>query len=128
MKGLLLRASYTYLDSKDESRAGRDELQYTPKDRVTMEAKYDFDFGLSPYCSFQYVGNQYFYTRNNVTPAQKMSLNDFVLVNVKLSQKILKDKLTLYVGADNVFDENYETSYGIPQAGRFIYGGLEFRL
>jgi len=128
MKGLLLRASYTYLDSKDESRAGRDELQYTPRDRVTMEAKYDFDFGLTPYCSVQYVGNQYFYTRNNVTPVQKMGLNDFVLVNVKLSQKILKDKITLYVGADNILDENYETSYGFPQAGRYIYGGLEFRL
>ncbi|MRR57926.1 MAG: TonB-dependent receptor [Deltaproteobacteria bacterium] len=128
MKGLLLRASYTYLDSKDESRAGREELQYTPRDRVTMEAKYDFDFGLSPYASVQYVGNQFFYTKNNVTPVQKMGLNDYVLVNLKVSQMILKDKLTLYVGADNILDENYETSYGFPQAGRYIYGGLEFRL
>jgi len=128
IKGLLLRASYTYLDSKDKSRAGREELQYTPRDRVTMEAKYDFDLGLTPYFSVQYVGNQYFYTRNNVSPVRKMGLNDFVLVNVKLSQKILKDKVTLYVGADNILDENYETSYGFPQAGRYIYGGLEFRL
>ncbi len=128
IKGLLLRASYTYLDSKDKSRAGREELQYTPRDRVTMEAKYDFDLGLTPYFSVQYVGNQYFYTRNNVSPVRKMGLNDFVLVNVKLSQKILKDKVTLYVGADNILDENYETSYGFPQAGRYIYGGLEFQL
>lgn len=128
MQGLLLRASYTYLDSKDESRAGREELQYTPRDRMTMEAKYDFDFGLSPYVSVQYVGNQFFYTRNNVSPVGKMGLNDFVLVNLKLSQKVFKDKLTLFVGTDNIFDENYETSYGVPQAGRFIYGGLEFRI
>jgi outer membrane cobalamin receptor len=128
MKGLLLRASYTYLDSKDKSRVGRDEQQYTPKDKVTMEGKYDFDFGFTPYLSVLYVGNQYFYTKNSVTPVRKLGLNDYVLVNVKLSQKILKDKVTLYLGADNIFDKNYETSYGFPQAGRFIYGGLEFRL
>lgn len=128
MKGLLLRASYTYLDSKDKSRAGREELQYTPRDRVTLEAKYDFDFGLTPYASMQYVGNQFFYTKNNISPVQKLGLNDYVLVNLKLSQKLIKDKVTLYVGADNILDKNYETSYGFPQAGRYIYGGLEFRL
>jgi outer membrane receptor protein involved in Fe transport len=35
---------------------------------------------------------------------------------------------TLYLGVDNLFDENYETSYGMPQAGRFVYGGIEFRM
>lgn len=128
MKGLLLRASYTYLDSKDKSRAGREEQQYTPKDKVTMEAKYDFDFGFTPYLSVLYVGNQYFYTKNNIIPVRKLGLNDYVLVNLKFSQKVLKDQVTLYVGAENIFDKNYETSYGFPRSGRYIYGGLEFRL
>jgi outer membrane cobalamin receptor len=55
-------------------------------------------------------------------------MSDYVVVNMKLSQKILKDRLNLYVGVDNLFDANYETSYGFPQPGRFIYGGLEFRI
>jgi vitamin B12 transporter len=127
VQGLLLRASYAYLHSEDRSRAGRDQLQYTPADKVTLEAKYDFSCGFTPYASLLYVGNQYFYTKNNEV-LQKAKLNDYSIVKLKLSQRLLEGRATLYVGADNLFDENYETSYGLPQAGRFIYGGVEWRL
>jgi outer membrane cobalamin receptor len=127
VRRLLLRASYSHLVSEDRSRAGREEQQYTPGDKVTLEGRYDFACGFSPYASFLYVGNQYFYTKNNVTPVQKAKLNDYTLVNIKLSQRLFDDRATLYAGANNLFDTNYETSYGFPQAGRFIYGGVEFR-
>lgn len=125
---LMLRGSYAWLDSEDRSRVGREQQQYTPGNRLTMEGKYDFASGFTPYISLLYVGNQFFYTKNNVTPVQKAELDDYALVNVKLSQRLLQTGATLYVGADNVFDGNYETSYGLPKAGRFIYGGVEFRL
>jgi vitamin B12 transporter len=128
LQNLLLRATYAYLHSEDRSRAGRDEQQYTPGEKVTLEAKYDFACGFSPYASLLYVGDQYLYTKNNVTPVQKARLNDYTVVNFKLNQTILKGKATCYLGANNLFDENYETSYGFPQAGRFFYGGIEFRL
>jgi len=128
VKQLLLRASYSFLDSQDMSRAGRDQQQYTPGNKLTLEGKYDFACGFTPYASLMYVGNQYFYTKNNVTPMLKVKLNDYALVNAKLSQRLVKNKVTIYFGIDNMFDENYETSYGFPQAGRFIYGGVEFRL
>lgn len=124
---LLLRASYTYTDSEDTT-PGRDEFQYTPAHRVTLEGKYDFDFGLTPYIAFLFTGDQYTYTKNSVTPVRKASMSDFAVVNVKLTQKLLKDRLSVYIGVDNLFDENYETSYGFPQPGRFIFGGLEFRI
>jgi outer membrane cobalamin receptor len=127
-KQLLLRATYAYLHSEDRSRTGRDQQQYTPGDKVTLEAKYDFATGFSPYVSLLYIGNQYFYTKNNVTPVQKARLNDYTVVNLKLSQRLMRGKATLYVGVDNLLDENFETSYGFPQAGRFLYGGVEFRL
>ena len=126
LKRLLLRASYAYLHSEDRSRAGRDEQQYTPGEKLTLEAKYDFAGGFSPYLSLLHVGNQYFYTKNSVAEVQKAKLNDYTLVNVKLSQRVPHSRVTLYVGADNLFDENYETSYGLPQAGRFLYGGAEY--
>jgi len=125
---LLLRGSYSYLDSKDFSRAGRNEQQYTPGNKLTLESKYDFDCGFSTYASLLYVGNQFFYTKNNVTPVQKARLNDYALVNVKLNQKLQGGRWNLYVGVNNLLDENYETSYGFPQPGRFLYGGVEFRI
>jgi len=33
----------------------------------------------------------------------------------------------VYVGANNLFDATYEESYGIPQAGRTVYGGVTVR-
>ena len=128
LEHLLLRASYSYLDSQDLSRAGRDQQQYTPGDKVALEARYDFDNGFSPYLSFVYLGNQYFYTKNSVAVVQKAKLNDYSIVNLKLSQKLWGNKVTVYAGADNLLDTDYESSYGLPQAGRFIYGGVEFRL
>jgi outer membrane cobalamin receptor len=125
---LVLRTSYAYLSSEDRSRAGREQQQYTPGNKVTLDGRYDFECGLTPYMSLLYVGNQYFYTKNNVTPVQKAKLNDYTLVNFKLSQRLIESNVTIYIGANNLFDENYETSYGMPQAGRFFYGGIEFRL
>ncbi len=124
---LTLRASYSYLDSKDKSDgATRDELQYRPKSTVSFEGWYDFPFGLTPYVSLQHVANQVTYDRATNSIAYKM--DNFTLVNLKLSQKLLKNRLNVYFGVDNLFDENYETSYGFPKAGRFIYGGVGLSL
>ncbi|GFO60497.1 TonB-dependent receptor [Geomonas silvestris] len=128
VKNLLLRGSYSYLHSEDRSRAGREEQQYTPEHVIVLEGKYDCACGFTPYASVRYVGNQYAYTKNNVQPVQKAKLNDYTLVNLKLNQQVWGGKANLYVGADNLFDQNYETSYGFPQPGRFVYGGVEFRL
>ncbi len=128
VRALMLRASYALLDSQDRSRAGRDQQQYTPGNKLALEATHDFAFGLQPYVSLAYVGNQYFYTRNNVAPVEKRRLADYTLVDVKLSQRLLQDRLTIHVGATNLFDQNYESSYGFPQAGRFVYGGVEVRI
>jgi outer membrane cobalamin receptor len=124
---LLLRGSYTYLESKDRAREGRQEQQYTPRHKVALEAKYELAFGLSPYVSLSWTGDQYYYTKNSVTPVRKGRLGDIVLVDVKLSQWLLRDRLSVYAGATNLLDWNYESSYGLPQPGRFVYGGLECR-
>ena len=124
---LLLRASFTYLDSQDLSREGRQEQQYTPKEKVTAEASYDFGFGLTPYVAFLFLGDQYYYTKNAVTPVQKGRLGDLVVVDVKLTQRLLANRLSLYAGASNLFDHYHETAYGFPQPGRFVYGGAEVR-
>jgi outer membrane cobalamin receptor len=128
VKALQVRASYTYLNSSDQSGNGRDQLPYSPRDKVAIEARYDFAFGFTPYASFQYLGSQYFYTKNSYLPLLKMQLQNVALIDLKLSQRISWDRLTLYIGAKNLFDSNYESAYGFPQAGRFVYGGFELRI
>ena len=123
-----LRACYSFLHTKDKSGSGRDELQYRPAHRVTVESKYTFAWGLIPYISAVYVGEQYYYSKggNPWEPPVKAKLDDYVVVNVKLNYKF-KERYTIYVGADNLFDEDYEQSYGYPLSGRYLYGGAELR-
>ena len=125
-KNLLLRAGYTFLDTKDESpNTEKDQLQYRPEHKLTFETQYVFGFGLSAYASVMYVADQYYYSKN--TPLQKRKLNDYTLVNLKLDQAFLKKRLHIYVGADNLFDRDYEQAYGFPQAGRTLYAGAQIR-
>lgn len=122
---LLLRVAYSYLDSEDRSSgSGKDELQYRPRDKFTLEGRYHFPWGMEAYASLLYVGHQYFYDKDNV---QKKQLNDYTVVDLKLSQDLLEKQLSLYVGANNLFDKDYEQSYGLPQPGRTLYAGAEYR-
>jgi outer membrane receptor protein involved in Fe transport len=127
LPNLSLKASYTMNISQDLSGVGRDEVQYTPRDKFTFIGKYDFDFGLSPFVSVIYVANSYVYSKQQIATVMKHQMANYTLVNVKLNQRLYKDKINLYIGADNIFNKDYEQSYGIPRPGRFIYGGIEYR-
>lgn len=123
---LILRLGYTFMDSQDKSEGTAvTDLQYRPKHKVSIESTYAFDFGLTAYLNIMHLKGQFTYTRN--APTLKAEFNDYTVVCVKVSQAILKDTLSLYVGADNLLDEDYEESYGFPQEGRYLYGGFEFR-
>jgi len=122
---LLLRAGYTYMDTEDKSAdSQRDVLQYRPKNKLTFESNYRLAWGMSLYGSLTYVADQYFYDKSQI---EKKRLSDYALVDVKLSQEFFQGKLTAYLGAKNLLDKDYEQSYGLPQAGRTVYGGLNYR-
>ncbi|MBW2605757.1 MAG: TonB-dependent receptor [Deltaproteobacteria bacterium] len=124
-KNLLLRAGYTYMDTKDKSPdTQKEELQYRPEHKLTFETQYVFGFGLSAYAGVMYVADQYFYSRN--APLQKRKLNDYTLVDLKLDQAFLNKRLHVYLGVDNLFDRDYEESYGFPRAGSTLYVGTEY--
>ncbi|WP_024336297.1 TonB-dependent receptor plug domain-containing protein [Desulfotignum balticum] len=112
---------YSYLDTEDKSAgAQRDELQYRPAHKYTLDVGYTWDFGLRVHADILHTADQYYYSDN----FDKGKLKDYTLVNVKLEQKVYKDSVFLYLGLDNLTDENYEESYGLPQAGRTGYAGI----
>jgi outer membrane cobalamin receptor len=123
---LSLKGSYTHIRSEDLSGVGRDEVQYVPADKLTFISSYNFDFGLTPFVSLIYVANSYVYTKQQIATVSKAKMADYMVVNLKLTQKLYKDKLNIYFGVDNLFNSEYEQSYGIPCPGRFIYGGMEY--
>jgi outer membrane cobalamin receptor len=122
----MLRAGYTYMETEDKSPGTeKDELQYRPKHKFSLEGSYTFNFGLEAYASVRHVADIYYYSRT--TPLQKRALDDYTVVKINLDQALLKDRLHVYVGVDNLFDLDYEEAYGYPREGRNLYAGAEVR-
>lgn len=131
VENLMLRGTYSYLNAENIAHPQplvMHRVQYRPRDKFTLEGNYDSPIGLTPYVSLLYVANQHALTKANIIPVKKKKISDYTLVNVKLTQKVFGDAMSLYVGVDNLFDKNYVESYGIPQAGRFVYGGIKIHI
>lgn len=116
--------SYSLLKTKDKSaNTQKDELQYRPEHKIVVDAVYTFDFGLTASADYTHTGKQYFYNDTY----QKGELSDYSIFNLKLEQRLYKETLSVYLGVDNLFDENYMESYGFPQPGRTAYAGIRVR-
>lgn len=128
---LWLRTSYDYLDSKDRtSGSNREKLQYRPEHRVTFEATYALPWwGLSAYGSAWWVADSYYNARANPDTNPQKKLDNYWLADCRINKatKIGGNTLDLFVGVNNLFDEDYEQSYGLPQAGQTFYGGANWK-
>lgn len=122
---LFLRASYTYMHTEDKSEdSDRDELQNRPEHKVTLESTCTLPWGLTAYAGAQYITDNYYYSSDGT---QQDRLPSTFLVDLKLNKSAANGAIDLYVGVDNLFDEDYEQSYGFPLAGRTIYGGATWK-
>jgi len=63
-----------------------------------------------------------------LTPAaDRIKLDDYFVADVKVSFEA-NDNATIYVGIDNITDEDYELVSGIPASPLSIYGGLRLKM
>lgn len=124
---LRLDLSYTHLTSRDESPGTeRKQQQYTPGNSLALNAVYRLRDDLRLYGAFQRVSEQFYYSRG--TPLARRELDAYSLADLNLHYDLPGRRVAVYVGADNLFDANYEESYGLPQPGRFVYGGIKISL
>lgn len=120
--------AYSYLHTEDKSTGTeKDELQYRPTHKFTVDMTYKWDFGLTAHADFMRVAKQYYYSTDEDLPLEKRRLEDYSIINLKLEQKLYKENLFVYLGVDNLLDEAYEESYGYPQSGRTSYAGLRIK-
>ncbi|CCK79118.1 TonB-dependent receptor plug domain-containing protein [Desulfobacula toluolica] len=116
---------YSLLDSEDQSKDSlRDELQNRPEHKFTIELNYTWDFGLSAHADFIHIANQYYYNNDETVQSE---LDDYTVVNLKLEQKLFKENYFVYVGVDNLFDDDYEETIGYPREGRTAYAGVRVK-
>jgi outer membrane cobalamin receptor len=120
-----LDVNYTYLDAKarDTSAAGTGELfevQHKPAHR--------FNAVLQLFLPAEFLLRlEGLYTSDQVDRfGTDIRVDDFALFNVQLTKRLGKH-FDLFVGADNVLDEDYEEKLGFPGPGRWEYVGLRAR-
>lgn len=119
---LTVRAGLGLLRARDDSSdATSSTLQYRPKHKLTLDADYRFNNSWSLSGTLTRIGKQAYFARNS---SDHRELDSFELVSAKLGYHLPGDAGQIYIGVDNLFDEDYETSYGFPQAGRFLYTGI----
>ena len=71
------------------------------------------------------IENQYYYNNDNTL---KGELPDYTVVNLKIEKRFLSKSLKIFIGADNLLDENYFESYALPREGRSIYASLSYSI
>ncbi len=131
LKNLLLKVDYTLNMSRDLSGPtfadNNGPVQYVPRDKVAFTGRYGLDCGLSLFVSTVYVADSYVYSKQQYITIVRHAMADYVVTNIKLSQKLFKDRVSVYIGADNLFNKDYEDTYGIPRPGRYVYAGFDYR-
>lgn len=120
--GLFLADELTLLEG--ENKTTGEELLYVPDVSNVVKLSYSNpSIGFSGNIRLVTTGSQY------TTPDVKT--DTYSIVNVYVS-KSLTDRVRLYTGVDNLFDEEvtdgYGNVYGPGSSGTFIYGGLSMNL
>jgi len=64
---------------------------------------------------------------SRTAPLRTDHLNSFAILDVRLEQALLSNRMRVYFGVDNVTDEESEINVAFPQPGRSYYGGVDFR-
>jgi outer membrane cobalamin receptor len=124
---LLLRLAYTFLDAHDLSQdPDYDRLPSRPRHKIDAVAIVTLPWQMDFRVGFTWALDTLIYAEEEGFGSRH--LDDFVLLDLKLEQPLWEDRLHLYVGVDNLLDEEWTYNYGFPQAGRAVFGGLRLRL
>jgi outer membrane receptor protein involved in Fe transport len=131
IRDLRLLAGYTYLDSKNmQPNGGTDRLQNRPEHKVTLTADYYVGYGVALNAQYLYVNGSYALERagGNAVPVQTLELDDYHLINVGATYDLLPGGAAqIFARGENLLDEDYEDSFGFPQAGLSGWIGLRAR-
>jgi vitamin B12 transporter len=116
---LKVQAAYSYIDAENEL-TGKD-LPRRPKHSVNVSADYDWSFGLKTGFTITHIGSSF----DNASNSRK--LQGYVLVDLRAAYPVTKN-IEVFARVENLFDEQYETTYRYGTARRGAYAGVRLEL
>jgi len=118
---LAVRLGYARLDARALDRPGQERLEYRPDHKLLLAAR------IAP-CSWAearlrvlYVGEQWYQDRFS---RQWGRLPGRVTVAARLRLRLFSG-VTTWIEGRNLFDADYQSEYGYPEAGWYLGAGLE---
>ncbi|WP_051488670.1 TonB-dependent receptor plug domain-containing protein [Aliarcobacter lanthieri] len=112
-------ANYTRLLAEDKDK--KQDITDAPKHKIALGVTYRPIKGLTTNVNMQYSSS-----RHTDSNDRNKDISGAAIWNAKIAYELVKG-LTLDVGASNIFDKNYEYTYGYPEAGRVIYSNLTYK-
>lgn len=123
LPGLSLTGAYTYTEATAPD--GREEIR-RPRHAAALYAAYSFDDGRGKF-NFDLIYNGEMKDDRFSFPVQRVTLDDFLLVNLAASYKISGD-FELFGRVENLLDEGYEEVFGFSGAPIAGFGGVRLTL
>lgn len=118
-KNLAINTNYTFTELKDGVRLR------VPKHKVNASLGYSFSNNTYASLNYQFVGSR---TDVDFSTFENVELVSFSLIDLYFSHKLIKNKLKLFAGVTNVFNEDYFEILGYTTKGRNISLGLNIDL
>jgi len=97
-----------------------ERIDYVPNVKANLSFYYDITQNLKSTFALNYTGTRY-YERNS-TSVEK--LESFTLADLSFSYKVLKNS-ALEIYGENIFDKEYNSTYGVPAIGRTV--GISYK-
>ena len=120
---LTLRADYTFTEANDEILD--QELLRRPKNKVSVDAKWQATRDLSFDASLLYVGPWLDVPRDSAILEE--TAPGYTTANIAASYD-LTDQFTLYGRVDNIFDDRSQDPIGFLRPSRGFYAGIKARI
>ena len=118
--------NYTWLDARDKSvDATSKHLEYMPAHNLYVSDLFKFNEWVSLFAKLEYNSSRYYQNRMNYNRWD--TIDGFWTVDLKLTGT-LTSRLSLDIGAKNLFDENYQLTAGFPREGRIFFTVLRGKL
>jgi iron complex outermembrane receptor protein len=124
-------ANYTYQttdkegDILDQSNIS-DELSELPEHKYNIGVKYQRDDGTLAKLTLKWVDSREV-PLGAATGPETGKMDDYFLLNGLITYPVIKDLGYVYVGCENILDEEYEETYGYPMPDRMFYGGVQVK-
>jgi vitamin B12 transporter len=123
IRSVVLRADYTYTEANDQILD--QELLRRPKNKVSLDAKWQVMPALSFDADLVYVGSWIDTNREGTIP--RLATPGYTTTNIAINYDAT-DEFTIYGRVANLFDEQYQDPDGFLRPGRGLFAGIKAKI